>query len=534
MTEYDDGSTYCFSANHQGRRDTQQKGHHYRGEEVEPDMTEFNDVAELPSAALAKRGIGEAAAERYGVKVEYDPATGEEAKYYFPLFKDGQLVGYQSKLAREPGSRQKGDVFRVGVTKGVLPFGSHVAGSSGKAIIVVEGAEDCLAAQELLDRVGRKYRVVSTLGTDGWKRTLEYFAGFQQVIIAYDQDSAGRHAASEFAAALKPGQGKIARWSGDEEDPNALLLSDGEQLFIDAIFKAEPYRPDGIVTGETVWSRMASYVEPAFVPLPEQWATLAERMGGIREAEITMLTGGSSSGKTAYTRALKAHILANTNWKIGEVELEERGEKTWRGVMESTMGKAWKLASPDERRRAFEQTYGTGRILTLDHRSQYGKGQSLVAKFKHLHYGFGCKALFLDHVTLAVNEFGDGSGLQAQDQMMNELLELVESTGVHLFLISHLRKAPGGSKSFEEGAVPTMDDLKGSGSLKQISFNILGISRNLMHDDEYQRNVSQIHLLKCRETGQTGRCDRLFWDNELRQLVPAREEQQEEGDEREF
>jgi twinkle protein len=132
--------------------------------------------------------------------------------------------------------------------------------------------------------------------------------------------------------------------------------------------------------------------------------------------------------------------------------------------------------------------------------------------------------LFLDHVTLAVHEFGDGiMGNPAQDQMMNEFLELCENTGVHLFLLSHLRKAPGGGKSFEEGAVPSLDDLKGSGSLKQVSMNIIGVSRNLQHEDNYERNVSQLHVLKCRETGKTGRCDRLYWDDESRSLVPAKE-----------
>lgn len=519
LVSYDDGSAHCFACGHD-----QQPGRSPVAPEDMEGKMEFKDVARLPSRGLPLRGINDATAKMYGIRVESDPTTGEDAAFYFPLVGGSGIVGYQRKVSRKPGQRQKGDVSRVGETKGCRPFGAHVVGTSGKMVLVTEGGEDCLAAVQMLKAKDKSYRVVATLGTDGWKRNLEFFSGFEKVIIAFDQDAAGKQAAGEFAAALPAGKAVVMQWDGGATDPNALLLSqDGAGRFLDALFKAKPHRPDGIVYGEEVWRRMADYVEPAFVPYPAEWELLCKKVGGIREAEITMFTGGSSVGKTAYTRRLKAHLIQHTDWKIGEVELEERGEKTWRGVMEGVLGKSWKEATPAERREAYDTTYGSNRIFTLDHRSQYAKGQSLVAKFKHLHYAMGCKALFLDHVTLAVNEFGDGVGNPAQDKMMNDFLELVETTGVHLFLISHLRKTGQGGKSFEEGAVPSMDDLKGSGSLKQISFNILGVSRNLQHESEYERNVSQLHVLKCRETGQTGRADRLFWDDASKSLVPARE-----------
>lgn len=527
LVSYDDESAHCFACGYD-----QQPGRtgEVQHEELEG-MIEFKDVGKLPIRDLPLRRISASAATQYGVRCETNPETGESVAYYYPLYVGQNLVGYQRKVARKPGQRQRGDVSRIGETKGTLPFGSHCI-SVGGMVVVTEGGEDCLAAVDLLAQKGKKYRCVATLGTDGWKRNLEYFSGFERVVIAFDQDAAGKQAAAEFAEALSAGKAVVARWDGDATDPNALLgKKSGADRFFEAIGKAKPHTPDGIVYGEEVWRRMEGYVEPAGVPWPSDWAGLNEKVEKIREAEITMFTGGSSTGKTAYTRAIKAHLLQNTDWKIGEVELEERGEKTWRGVMEAVLGKPWKEATKDERHAAWQRTYGTNRIFTLDHRSQYGRGQNLVGKFKHLHYAMGCKALFLDHVTLAVNEFGDGQGNQAQDQMMNEFLEFVETTGVHLFLISHLRKTGTGGKSFEEGAVPAMDDLKGSGSLKQISFNIIGVSRNLQHADEYERNVSQLHVLKCRETGKTGRADRLWWDDTSRSLTPAKEPPAAEDDE---
>lgn len=522
---YADGTGYCFACGHYEHA----SGTYAKKVEEEEQTVDLDFVKKLPTRALKARGITAAVATRYGVRTEASPEDNSDVAYYFPLHTAAGLVGYQVKAARTPGTRRDGDVKRLGSTRGALPFGSHVVGYGGM-LIVTEGGEDCLAASQLVNQRGKNYRVVATLGTNGWKNNLEYFSKFDKVMIAYDQDDAGQEAANAFATALG-GRGVVVRWEG-AHDPNALLaLPDGASRFFDALSRAKSPLASSIITGERVWEEMQNYVEPKSVPFPANWEILQARVGGIREGEITMFTAGSSVGKTAFTRKIKSHLLSNTDWIIGEVELEEQSRKTWRGVMESTLGKPWAVATVEERRAAWAKTYGTNRLFTLDHRSQYGRGQSLVAKFKHLHYAHGCNVLFLDHVTLAVSEFGDGAGLVAQDKMMNEFLELVESTGVHLFLISHLRKAQTGGASFEEGAVPSMDDLKGSGALKQISFNIIGLSRNMKHPSEYHKNVSTLHALKVRETGNTGVCDRLYWNNETKSLEPALPEGIEEDDE---
>lgn len=57
--------------------------------------------------------------------------------------------------------------------------------------------------------------------------------------------------------------------------------------------------------------------------------------------------------------------------------------------------------------------------------------------------------------------------------------------------------------------------------MKQISFDIVGVSRNSQAEDDYERNCSQLHVLKCREHGNTGKADKLYFDSHTRQLVPA-------------
>ena len=71
-------------------------------------------------------------------------------------------------------------------------------------------------------------------------------------------------------------------------------------------------------------------------------------------------------------------------------------------------------------------------------------------------------------------------------------------------LISHLRKSSGDSKSFEEGVMPNLDSIKGSGSIKQISFDIIAFARNMMATEQSDRNIVKFVVLKSRFSGMTG------------------------------
>jgi len=88
-----------------------------------------------------------------------------------------------------------------------------------------------------------------------------------------------------------------------------------------------------------------------------------------------------------------------------------------------------------------------------------------------------------------------------------------------LFSVVHLRKSDGSRMSFELGARPTLDDLRGSGSLKQLSWDVIGLSRNQQHEDEYCANTTEVSVLKCRLTGRTGTCDYLHFDQHTGRLI---------------
>jgi len=111
------------------------------------------------------------------------------------------------------------------------------------------------------------------------------------------------------------------------------------------------------------------------------------------------------------------------------------------------------------------------------------------------------------------------TGLEAQDKVMNDLLRLVKRyTDVWIGLVSHLRKVQSGTKSFEEGKLPSLDDIRGSGSIKQISFDIIAFARDMGAESEEIRNTILMTSLKSRFTGLTGKVEGLRYFSETGRL----------------
>jgi twinkle protein len=157
----------------------------------------------------------------------------------------------------------------------------------------------------------------------------------------------------------------------------------------------------------------------------------------------------------------------------------------------------------EELKKGFDAVFSSDKFILLDHQGAVSD-VSIIDKMEYMALS-GCKFIIIDHITILVSEGAEGlTGNEAIDKMMNDLLRFVKKYDVWIGLVSHLRKTPTTGKSYEEGAMPNLDAIKGSGSIKQICFDIVGFARNLMEDDPERMNVIQLAVLKCRYTGLTG------------------------------
>jgi twinkle protein len=122
-----------------------------------------------------------------------------------------------------------------------------------------------------------------------------------------------------------------------------------------------------------------------------------------------------------------------------------------------------------------------------------------------------------------------GLDLEAVDKLMVSLRAMVERTGCSVVAIAHIRKTPTGSKAAEEGGQISLDDIKGSGSLKQVPDVIIAKERNGQAEDPEARNVSLLRVLKVRRGGKTGPADSLRYDPTTGRLAPCAKPAEDDG-----
>lgn len=468
-------------------------------------------VHDLPIKALTDRNISEEAAKKYGVRVAFNETNGEISKHYYPVSIDGKITGYKERVV---GTK---DFISLGNTKHCEFFGQHLFPNGGKFVIITEGECDALAAYDILHKSGKDYRVVSVPhGAAAARRNaqdnLEWLESFDSIVLMLDQDPAGKKAAKDIAELLTPGKVKIASFS--EKDTNDMLLKKKNKEWINAVFNAKEFRPDGIVRLSQAFDDM--FMDDAIESIPYPWEGLNRKLYGVRPREIVTITSGSGMGKSAIVRELEHWMFKQTQDNIGVLALEESIGRTQWGIISVEANKP--LAIREERkgvpmediRQYWDDTIGTGRFISYDHFGSTSE-DNLMTQVRYLIKGMDCKWIFLDHLSIVVSSMENGGDERRTiDSIMTNLRKLVEETGAGLFLVSHLRRGSG-DKGHEQGAAVTLNQLRGSHAIAQLSDAVIGLERNQQADDDKVQNMTKSVVLKNRYAGLTGLASYLYY-----------------------
>lgn len=513
--DYEDGWTHCFScnANYRTNENEDPTGNRPQRKNKSTYSSKYTleYINSLPSRGNKDRRLLKSVMEARDVKCEI-AEDGSPARFFFPYKKQvngkTEVVGY---LAKNP--KDKSDMFTVGDVSGI--FGLNPADNSGGfKVILTEGEEDALAvgvANELY--YGKDYPVYS-LGsaTGAHKRALayrEHLRKFDKIILWLDNDEPGQKAVAQIAKIL--GYDKVQVVFSDAKDANDKLLSvdmskAGAANFLRGVWDSKPYSPASVIRGEDTWELYKQHKNVSYTPWPPFLGILNGLTYGRALSSITLFAAGTGIGKSSLLREDVYHILKTTDAKIGVCFLEESVGETVGGFISLAANKRIGLptteSTEEEEYAAWQETLGSGRLLLIDHQGSLSDG-SLIDKIEYLALQ-GCQYIYLDHITIAVVESEERDTNKAIDSFMGALLSLVKRHPVWIGVVSHLRKVGVGEESFEAGAQITEDDLKGSGSLKQISFQTIGLSRNKLAESEDTRHLTRLFLLKDRRTGASG------------------------------
>ena len=90
-------------------------------------------------------------------------------------------------------------------------------------------------------------------------------------------------------------------------------------------------------------------------------------------------------------------------------------------------------------------------------------------------------------------------------------------------MVSHLKRPD--SKGHEEGAATSLAQLRGSGSIAQLSDMVIGLERNGQAEDVQERNTTRVRVLKNRFSGTTGPAGALLYSRNTGRMTEINEEE---------
>ena len=247
---------------------------------------------------------------------------------------------------------------------------------------------------------------------------------------------------------------------------------------------------------------------------------------GVRPKELWLFTAGSGIGKSTVVNEIAYHLHQTHNLSLGVLALEESPERNGRRYLGIHTDRPLHLPGHDlpheEYDAAYAATIGRGDWWIYEH---FGSSDvdALCAKIRFLIVACEVKVVVLDHISIIVSgldEVGE-SERKTIDRLMTKLRQLIEETGATILAVVHLKR-PEKGKSWNEGRAVSLTDLRGSGSLEQLSDIVVALERDQQGDNP---NKARVRVLKNRPTGFCGPAGAAEYHPATGRLLPAEDEE---------
>ena len=489
LARYDDGHAFCFSID---------CNHYERGDGSAPDngakLSTRDNFLKGQYQDLPNRKISSETCRKFSYSIgEYQGVRAHIANF----IREGQVVGQKLRLKNK-------DFRTLGDCSGL--WGKHLW-STGKKIVITEGEIDALSVAESQNCKWPVVSIPNGVGsaTKAVAKDLEWLLGFEEIILMFDMDSQGQSAAGKVAELLPPGRCKIATTA--RKDANASLIEVGGSSIVDSIWRARVHRPDGIVAGEDTWDLVNCPMTASDHEYP--WRGLNEKTLGARKGEIVTFCAGTGAGKSTAVKEIASYFLSKGE-TVGYVALEESVRQAAIDFMSIHANKMLHLEGNnlDEKyfRDVWESVFATNRLYLYDH---WGSMDSniLSNRIRYLNRSCGVDWIVLDHLSIMVSGVESGDERRLIDNIMTQLRSLAEELNIGMFIVSHLKR-PQQGRGHEDGRQISLADLRGSGSIAQLSDFVIGLERNQQEDGE-----TVVRVLKARYKGSsTGLAGGLYYD----------------------
>ena len=516
------------------------------------------EVGKLPFADYPERGIRKETYEKFGVRMALSTTDRSIQAIYFPFYnEDNKLTGYKKRdlTLDKYDTGHFTVVGKVGVTSKL--FGQQIAEGIArpkKKLVVAEGEFDCLSVwQASLDSVAdTKYEgmepfVVSlSCGTGNARAAVStnvsFVESFDRVTIAFDNDSAtpeeaakkikkGKEALEDVGVLITKSEVYVADF-GEFHDPNDMLKAGKWKELSNAVsFATKKFSADKVVTASSLSFESLIVPREAGVNIP-QFPELMAMTGGPRKRELWVVTGPSGFGKSTVSSTMAGEIRL-AGHKVGMIFLEEELRETILRMIAHKEKVNYnhlkfdplKYISEDKLKEAYEWVKKDDGFVFLDH---FGSMliEQLMSKIKYLMNVYDVEFILLDHLSMLVSGIATTDERKMLDMVMTELAAFCASHDVGIIAVSHLNrgvaeefKPPKGQENEPFFINVRKESLRGSASLEQLSWVIIGVEPEIMPDKS--RGRVRLTVLKNRPWGHLGWADVLKMNEQTGVLETA-------------
>lgn len=492
---------------------------------VKPKM-KLETVTDKANAYIKSRGISDKTIEHFGIK------TDSHGNIVFPFYNEkGEHELNKIRLARKyVKANEKGPkTWQEGGGRPIL-FGMNLIKDTD-TLIITEGEWDCLTVYECgFDNV-----VSIPFGTENFDwvdECWEWLEGFKNIIVYFDNDSAGRGAAQE--AVRKLGISKVQLVKSEIKDANELMYKHGKEEVTRVINSAE-YVP---VKHFVRLSDVAEYEKDGFL---YGITFIDNTIGGCVYGELNIWTGKRGGAKSSILSQTVIDTVDQGKkafWYSGELsnsrvrhwlETQMCGENNLETFKNNITGAEEKRV-PTHISKILREWYKENLYIFGDEGGN--QEDDLFEMFEYAYKRYDIRRFIIDN--LKTVKFANSTDkYQAQADFVARCKAFCNKYKVHIDLVVHPRKSNNDEMTDEDigGSVDIIDLADNVIECKRIAYN--DIKNDVVvrsYDIDKTRQdlfMNRLKILKNREYGRAGRESYYKYDVNSRRIVTAYDKRRE-------